>query len=93
MIPQLNFSAVRQNAMLDISQTLAHHHKYNTPTVKHDGGNIMLWGRFSAVGPSKLVRIGDKMNATKYREMLEKNLMQSARNLPQEICSKSRKCA
>ena len=27
------------------------------PTVKHGGGNIMLWGCFSAAGTGRLVRI------------------------------------
>ena len=28
-----------------------HHTKNTIPTVKHGGGNIMLWGCFSAKGP------------------------------------------
>jgi hypothetical protein len=33
----------------------AHHPQNITPTVKHGGGNIMLWGCFSSAGPGKLV--------------------------------------
>ncbi|KAK3550834.1 hypothetical protein QTP70_006154 [Hemibagrus guttatus] len=33
------------------------------PTVKHDGGCIMLWERFSAAGTGRLVRIEGKMNS------------------------------
>ena len=34
------------------------HHPENTiPTVKHDGGSIVLWGGFSSVRTGKLVRI------------------------------------
>ena len=37
------------------------------PLVKHGGGNIMLWGCFSAAGTGRLVRIEGKMNGAKYR--------------------------
>jgi hypothetical protein len=40
------------------------------PTVKHDGGSIMLWGCCSAAGTRRLVRIQAKMNGAKYREIL-----------------------
>ena len=46
------------------------------PTVKHGGGNIMLWGCFSAAGTGRLVRIEGKMNGAKYREILDENLLQ-----------------
>uniref|UniRef100_A0AAZ3RVZ9 Transposase n=1 Tax=Oncorhynchus tshawytscha TaxID=74940 RepID=A0AAZ3RVZ9_ONCTS len=35
------------------------------PTVKHDGGSIMLWGCLSAAGTGRLVRIKQKMNGAK----------------------------
>ncbi len=35
----------------------AYVHKNNIPTVKHGGGNIMLWGCFSAKGTGELLRI------------------------------------
>ena len=41
----------------------------------------MPWGCFSASGPGKLVKIEGKMDAAKYREILEENLLKSARDL------------
>ncbi|KAK3556744.1 hypothetical protein QTP70_015910 [Hemibagrus guttatus] len=51
------------------------------PTVKHGGGNIMLWGCFSAKGPGRLIRVKERMNGAMYREILSKNLLPSARAL------------
>ena len=51
------------------------------PTVKHGGGSIMLWGCFSAARTSRLVRIEGKMTGAKYREILDKNLLQSTQDL------------
>jgi len=41
----------------------------------------MLWGCFSAAGTGRLVAIEEKMNAAKYRDVLEENLFQSALDL------------
>ncbi|CAJ0961857.1 unnamed protein product [Ranitomeya imitator] len=57
-------------------------HPSNTiPTVKHGGGNIMLWGCFSAKGPGRLIRVHEGMNGAMYREILSANLLPSARAL------------
>ncbi len=44
------------------------HPKNTIPTVKHGGGNIMLWGCFSAKGPGRLIRVKERMNGAMYRE-------------------------
>ncbi|KAK3559892.1 hypothetical protein QTP86_026172 [Hemibagrus guttatus] len=57
------------------------HPKNTIPTVKHGGGNIMLWGCFSAKGPGRLIRVKERMNGAMYHEILSKNLLPSARSL------------
>ncbi len=59
----------------------AHHLSNTVPTVKHGGGSIMRWGCFSAAGTGRLVAIEGKMNAAKYRDILDENLLQSAQDL------------
>ena len=50
-------------------------------TVKHGGGNIMLWGCFSAARPGRLFRVEGKMNSAMYRDIIDDNLLQSALDL------------
>uniref|UniRef100_A0A9J8C0K3 Transposase n=1 Tax=Cyprinus carpio carpio TaxID=630221 RepID=A0A9J8C0K3_CYPCA len=59
----------------------AHHLSNTVPKVKHGGSSIMLWGCFSAAGTGRLVAIKGKMNAAKYRDILDENLLQSAQDL------------
>uniref|UniRef100_A0A8C7FCB6 Transposase n=1 Tax=Oncorhynchus kisutch TaxID=8019 RepID=A0A8C7FCB6_ONCKI len=51
------------------------------PTVKHGGGNIMLWGCFSAKGTGQLHRIKGTMDGAMYRQILGENLLPLARAL------------
>ena len=51
------------------------------PTVKFGGGSIMIWGCFSAKGVGKMSIIDSKMNAEKYQEILQENLMASVEKL------------
>uniref|UniRef100_A0A3B4DBA8 Transposase Tc1-like domain-containing protein n=1 Tax=Pygocentrus nattereri TaxID=42514 RepID=A0A3B4DBA8_PYGNA len=60
--------------------------KNTIPTVKHGGGNIMLWGCFSpscssSKGIAELVRVYEIMNGAMYCEILGANLLPSARAL------------
>ena len=55
--------------------------KNTIPTVMHVGGNLMLWGRFSAKGTGRLHRIKGRMNVAMYREILGDNLLPSVRAL------------
>ncbi len=50
----------RRNAAYDPKNTI--------PTVKHGGGNIMLWGCFSAKGTGQLQRIKGTMYGAMYRQ-------------------------
>ena len=50
--------------------------KNTIPTVKHGGGNLMLWGCFSAKGTGRLHRIEERMNGAMYLEILGDNLLQ-----------------
>ncbi|KAI4902240.1 hypothetical protein NFI96_015028 [Prochilodus magdalenae] len=55
--------------------------KNSIPTVKHGGGNIILWGCFSAKGTGRLHRIVGRMDGAMYREILANNLLPSVRAL------------
>ncbi|CDQ82550.1 unnamed protein product [Oncorhynchus mykiss] len=52
-----------------------------SPTVKHGGGKIMLWGCFSAKGTGRPHRIKGMMDGAMYRQILGENLLPSARAL------------
>ena len=57
----------------------AHHNKHTIPAVKHGGGSIILCERFLAACPGRPAKLEGKMNTAKYFEIIEDNLIQSAR--------------
>lgn len=57
--------------------------QYQIPTVKHGGGNIMVWGCFSRYGVGPLVRIEGTMDRFMYADILKKQMLPYAKeNMP-----------
>uniref|UniRef100_K7IFN2 HTH luxR-type domain-containing protein n=1 Tax=Caenorhabditis japonica TaxID=281687 RepID=K7IFN2_CAEJA len=54
--------------------------KYQVPTVKHGGGNVMMWGFFHANGVGSLIRITGTMESYMYKDILEKEMIPSGRS-------------
>ena len=50
-------------------------------TVKFGGASTMIWGCFSVNGVGKISVIDGKMNAQKYKKILQENLMSSVESL------------
>uniref|UniRef100_A0A9J7ZAG4 Transposase Tc1-like domain-containing protein n=1 Tax=Cyprinus carpio carpio TaxID=630221 RepID=A0A9J7ZAG4_CYPCA len=62
-----------RNADYDLKNTF--------PTVKHRGGNILLWGCFYAKGTGRLHRIEGQIDGAIYCKILDENHLPSARTL------------
>ena len=56
-------------------------HRCIVPTVKYGGGNVKCWGCFSTSGVGSLVFIDGNMTGEMYRDILQKNLFESAKKL------------
>uniref|UniRef100_A0A8R1I1D7 Transposase n=1 Tax=Caenorhabditis japonica TaxID=281687 RepID=A0A8R1I1D7_CAEJA len=50
------------------------------PTVKHCGGNVMVWGCFHANGVGPLIRITEIMNRYMYKDIMEKEMIPSGKS-------------
>ncbi len=57
-----------------------YHPKNTIPTVKHGGGNIMLWGCFSTKGTGRLHRIEGPMDGVMYPKILDEKLLPLSQN-------------
>lgn len=58
----------------------AFHEKNLTPTVKLDGGNVMVWGCFATSGTGHLAIIEGTMNCALYQKSLQENVKQLVMN-------------
>lgn len=57
--------------------------RYQTPTVKHGGGSIMIWGAFSWKGVGPIFKIEGNMDSTHYKEIVSEQMLPYARrNMP-----------
>lgn len=52
-----------------------------SPTVRHGGGSIVLWGRFAASGSGGTECIKGMMKSEDYQGVLEQNVLPSVREL------------
>uniref|UniRef100_A0A3B4TRY4 Transposase Tc1-like domain-containing protein n=1 Tax=Seriola dumerili TaxID=41447 RepID=A0A3B4TRY4_SERDU len=59
----------------------ANEEKNLLPTVKHGGGNVKIWGCFSASGTGRLHIIQGTMNSQAYQQILDQNLLPSVKQL------------
>ncbi|GFU58450.1 transposable element Tc1 transposase [Trichonephila clavipes] len=56
----------------------SHHPKHTIPTVKHEGGSMMVLGCMAVSGMGKLVFIDQIMHKMAYLNILQNNLKESA---------------
>jgi len=55
--------------------------KCTIPTVKHGGGSVMVWGCFAKLGVGKLYVLDHTMDRFYYQQILDQNLLDSAKQL------------
>ncbi|GFV31821.1 transposable element Tcb2 transposase [Trichonephila clavipes] len=61
-----------------------HEPKNVLPTLKHGGGNVMVWGCIAHNGAGNLPFIDNKMNALAYIDVLRRKLLDNAKKLSME---------
>ena len=59
----------------------AYNPKNTLPTVKHGGGNIIMWACFSSNGTGNLIRVQGTMKKEDYIGILKNNVKASAEKL------------
>ena len=69
MRPKFYFLDVITHTMFGGKMVTAHHPKNTIPTVKFEGGNIMVRGCFSAYGNGRLHIIEGRINGEMYQDM------------------------
>lgn len=70
-----------QNCHVWRKANTAYQEKNLLQTVKQSGGNVKVWGSFSASGPGQLYIIQGNINSHAYRQILDQNLLPSVREL------------
>ena len=55
------------------------------PTVKHGGGNVMVWGCMSATSVGELYFIEGNMNSNMYCEILQQSMIPSLQKLGRRV--------
>ena len=55
------------------------------PTVKHSGGNVMVWGSMSAAGVGELHFIEGNVNSNMYCEILQQSMIPSLQKLGRRV--------
>lgn len=66
---------------LELSVSGTAHPSGSITASEPEGGSIVLWGCFSWAGIGRLVKIEGKMDGAKYTQILQENLLQSAKRL------------
>ena len=55
------------------------------PTVKHGGGNVMVWGCMSTADVGELYFIEGNMNSNMYCEILQQSMISSLQKLGRRV--------